>query len=235
MTQRIKPFNFLNMTQRIKPFSKIWRKELNPFSNKNWTFFFSNMTRIGFFNVSKNWTFLEYDSKNWKNWTLLGYHVKDLNFFFYLKIWLKELNLFFDTTQRIVHSFFMTQILELFWKFLTQRSGLFSRLKLFFSDFFKIWLKELNFFSQKYDSQKWTFFFEYDSQKLTFFSYDAMNWNLFLEYDSKNWSFFFFFQKMTQRIELVSKHLFLFLKRGLKELNLFYEHDSKIFFWKMWL
>ena len=42
MTQRIEPFNFLNMTQRIEPFFQNITQKIEPFSkydSKNWTFF----------------------------------------------------------------------------------------------------------------------------------------------------------------------------------------------------
>ena len=154
-----------------------------------------------------------------------------LNFFSFW-IWLKELNFFFllNLTQFFL-PFPWLKYLNLFWKFLIQRSGpsfqdskFFSNKKSHRIELFWIRPTELNFFNTIHRTN--SFFFQYDSQ----------NWTFFFEYDSQNWTFFFFWIRLKEidfsRIwckEL--NRLVSWMWR--RELNFCY--DSKTWIFLIWL
>ena len=188
MTQRNSTC-FLNMSERIEIF---WLKELNFFF---WKKLSKNWTPLGYH--SKDWTsfffFSKYDSKNW---TLLFCSVWLRNFpsFFHdsntwtFFTWLKELNLLF----------YETQLLEPFWKFLIQRSGLF-----FFQDspnwiFFNT-THRIEPYIFEYDSQNWTLFGGIRLTEIDFSWMWRNELNRFLHMTQRTETFNFL--KMTQRIE----------------------------------
>ena len=252
VSQRIGPF--LNMTQRIELFFRLtelnllfsvtqrivsffikitWRIEPSFFGyvSMNWTTFFVDDSKI--------WTlFFPYDSKTWaffqkydlqelnllKNMTqrieLFKYGSKNWTFPFFLKthrikdwffsIWLKAFNPpFFNLTQRIEPSFY---------KWLEDLNFLLQKC-----------LKELNlswkndsknWFSEKYQSdylnflmtQRIELFWNMTFRTEPFFQYDSWKVNPSFQHTHRNWTFLF---NMT------------LTNIWLKELNLFFEYESK--------
>ena len=224
-------------------------KELNPSwkSLKRLNFFFvENMTQrieLFFLNLTQRIapTFLFHDSNTWTFFT-----------------WLKELNLLI----------YVTQILELFWKFWFKEMDLFfSRLKVFhqstithrikflnpthridffcelnrliswiwrkeLNPFFKISLKELNFFLRLKElnflinmTQRTKLFFESVTQRIELFLKRCLK-EFFLEVCLKEFNSFSYtterivFSNMTLRIELV-------FECDSKNWTCFFEYDSK--------
>ena len=225
ITQRIELFFFQNMTQRTEPscFAQFdpemfllffMTQILEPFSHdsKNWTFFFTRLNP--FYYVFKNWTFLKIlDSKiSWiepffntthRYWISLNtthriepyifekYDSSEKNPF--LGIRLTEIRLFLNVTQRIEPF----NVLNM-----TQRTEPFS--------FFKIWPKEIEFFCWMW-VQELNFSFE---------KYESKNWIPCLKYDSKNWTLLL--------IWIWLKELKLFFKRCYsKNWTHFFQNDHQ--------
>ena len=185
MTQRIEPFNFLNMTQRIEPFN--------------------------FLNMTQRWTvkFLEYDDKNWTLFLNMTWRIEP-----FFKIWLEELKIcqwnFFNMTQKL--KIFPTWFEELNPLFLIWFTDMifFGEKWVKYLNPFWTWLKELNFFHLiqiiepyfKIGSQNWIFknYFKYwvfwktlkELKELNPSWISLIGLNFFCwKYDSKNWTFFF--------------------------------------------
>ena len=170
--------NFFNTTHRIEPF------------------FFEYDQRIGLF-------FLEYDAKNW---TL---------YFLSMSQWIEPLN-FLNLTQRIDFSWIWRKELDSFFKYYSKEWPLFSKkkwhkelnsflvleLECFFKvrvkelNFFVIWLKELNslFFSKRTMTQRIEPNFN-TTRNVDFFKQKLWlkEFNLFLfqKKNSKNWNLCF--------------------------------------------
>ena len=171
---------FEKMTQRIELFLEVCLKEFNSFSDST--------QRIEFFkHDSKNWTSLSNTTQNFEPFFFGVNTTQRIELFcehdwkaFEKKLWLKESKLFFYDS-RIVFFFF---------KKATQNT-----------DFFKIWLTELQLF-----------FSEIMTQRIEFLECDSKNWT-FWKYDSQNGTFFW--------IWLIELH-FLKKRPWLKEMNFFY-------------
>ena len=166
-----------------------------------------------------------YDSKNWT--FFLNLTQRTVPSFF---SWFKYLDLFHIKELNLL--FYVTQILELFWKFLIQRNGpFFSGLKVFSSI--------------KKNSQNWIF--ESDPQNWYFFELNRLiswiwrkelnrliSWvwrkdlNPFFKISLKELNFL---MNMTQRtkvfLKVWLKELNSFLKRWLNEFNSFWTYASK--------
>ena len=222
------------MTHRIDTF--LWLSELNFFQIwlKEMNFFFKY--------DSTNWFFLSKKKMTQRIECFSIFH-RELIF-----LWLKGLNFF--TTQRIEPFFVWLKELNPFSSNMTQRIEPFSHLP-----------QRIEFFFSKYDSKNWTFFLWYDSKNWIFFwekktriepllfknmtqriepcvkKKDSKNWtllkwlielNLFLwtfsQYDSKSWNLFAVW---------LQEFNFSCVPIWLKELNLFFQVDSKncVFFW----
>ena len=215
MTHRINPFlwlselNFFNMTQgnELFFFFQIWLKVFS-LKNQRIEFFFSIFLKELIFLWLEGLDFF-YDAKNW---TL------------FLWIWRKELNFLSYATQRIEPSSYLPQRIELFSQYDSKNWTFFfawlTELNLFLRKvthriepflFFWLWLKELNFFSIWLKELNLFLSMMQRIEPVFFFFLNTTQWidpifliwlnelNL-IWHDSKNW--FFFFEKMTQRIEI---------------------------------
>ena len=187
---------FFSLTQRIFLFD---------------TMFDSKSKLIVFGKYDSNWTFFQFDSKNWtlflecdsKKRTFFSKWLKELFllFFFFFSIWLdelnplcwiclNELNPFVDWLRELNPVFFffnMTQRLDPLQKYDFQELNL-----------LKIWIKGLNFW--KCDSKHWTLFFNRVNES-----------NPLFQHESKN----FFFLNMTHKTQRIETSF----NKWLEELN----------------
>ena len=174
------------MTQRIELFVN---------DSFNWASFmnlFSIRIELLFLSDSKNWTFFQYDSKDFeyfsKIWTLFWIRLKESTLFL---IRLKKLKFLVDKNSTLSKELGLKE-LNLFehdsmnWTFFNMTRRIFLK---------KEWLKELKFL--EHESKNWIF--EFLSKN------DSKNWAFLKKYDTKNWTSFQYdwkiFFNMTRRIE----------------------------------
>ena len=203
-SKRIESFFPEICLKRIEPFCfeydsrKLNLSVLNMIQ-ENWFFlFWIWFKELNFLKWLKELYFFQYDSKNWK--------------------WLKGLNLFcFNMTQRSVYIFFnMTQRIEPFLENDSKNST-------FFQYDSKNWTHFLNMFqwiepfASRCDSKSWTLFLKR--------RHDSKNWS-FYEYDAKSWTLLRIWLKELNPILNMSQWIWTPFLR-LKELNFFFQYDSK--------
>ena len=180
--ERIEPF--LVITQRIE-FFFCWK-----YDSKNWTFLEKNSKCCFRWKYdSKNWTLFWYDSKNWtyfqydsKYWIFQKKKIMTQKILFSSKkkTWLKEL-------------IFLMPKMDFFWK--TLRNELFWTLLEELNPFQYVFKNSTLFLKKKKDSKNWTLL-QYDS-KILFFKYDSkifflnmtQRTELFFRYDTKDWTY----------------------------------------------
>ena len=249
-----------NMSHRIVIFFQHNSKNCHFFEkygSKNWIFLKKKDEKTQriepFLNESKNWTLFSFrcDSQNWalfqkkkRNMTLriepfwksmtrriqpsLWHDSKNSTF-----LWLKELNFFLKILSSRIELFFFEYDSHNWpfckydshnWTFFEYDSTFFLNMTQRIEPFWNA-TQRIELFFFECDSQNWAFFtwltelslFYVTHRIEPFFKNTTQRLNPFVQYDSENWTlffFFFFFQK----------------KKKLKELNLFFEHDSKNWF-----
>ena len=234
-----KKWTFFDMTQRIKLFC-MWLKELK-FLYKKWVqewIFRMWLKELKFFNMTQR---IEIDAQNWTSlFSNMTHRIEHL----FSRIWRTELNisfleydaqnwtsLFSNMTHRIEHPISSRiWLTEFFLIWLTELNSFFSKWLIELNIFFSKWLKGLIF--SKVTQRIELIFWKYNPQDWTFSLIWPKERIEILWYDTKDWIFLIWltepntFFNITQRIEpfspIDSKNWTFFFK-WLKEVNFLFD------------